>query len=182
MQIAQALFLVLSAALFVLWLAVALVGRLPPGGDKVLTELRYGARVRSAALFAALAMPLLTLAILALLPWHNLAQLTKAGLILLALCLPGGLLLLEVQRVRLAISETGLIADSPWRGRRAMRWDEVEHVSCSALNRWLVIEGRDKTTIRASFFLTGLPALLTALRDRVPAAKRAGVRRHLDQA
>lgn len=181
MQVAQTLLLVLAAVLFVVWLAVALA-RLPPfTGAEVRAELRYGTLVRLIALFAALTMPLLALAVIGFLPWSNITALLRAGCVLLILCLPGGLLLLEVQRVRIAVTTAGLIADSPWRGRRELPWNEIEHVTFSALNRWLVIRGRNGQTIRASLFLAEFPKLLAALKAHVPSPRRLDVRRLIER-
>ena len=79
-----------------------------------------------------------------------------------------GLMLLENFRTRLIISATGIEQESPWRGRRFLRWDEIVEVRFSQMNCWFILLGPDGRKIRASTFLQGISALVRAFRLHLP--------------
>jgi hypothetical protein len=181
MEGAQLVFLVLALGLFALWLTIALVRRKPAAPPGTFAELRYGPFLRLFALTVALAIPALTIYIVWFLPWARLQQLLLAGVLFLSMSALGGLLLLETARVRLFLSAEGIVGYSPWRRRREIRWQDVRSVAYSSLNGWFIIVGADGRALRASRFLVGLPALLTALKKWVPAECSARIQRYLEK-
>ena len=70
---------------------------------------------------------------------------------------------------------------SPWRKRREWRWDEIERVSYSRLNRWLILYGPRHETIRAAFALAGIRELAQSILKHVSGMKLAAARTVLDR-
>ncbi len=181
METPRILFLVLAIGLIFLWLVVALLPRKPPEVAGPVTELRYGRFLRVLALVIALLIPALMVFVVWFLPWSDARHPMLAGCAFLALSLLGGLLHLEVERVRLFVTDDALISYSPWHRRHEIRWAEVQNVAYSSVNRWFVITGPGGRAIRASRSLVGLPALLAVLKHKVTAPRSAKVQAFLEK-
>jgi hypothetical protein len=181
MDVLRFIFVVPAVGLFVFWLAAAMASHRPPADVKIIAELRYSRGIRLFALLLVLIIAGLMIFVIWFLPWLPSRQpyLIAAGCTFLGLNLLGGLLLLETARVRLYLTEDALIGDSPWRRRRTIRWQEVENVTYSPLNRWFTVIGPGGRAIRASRSLAGLSDLLEMLKTRVPPERRTQVSRFL---
>lgn len=176
METAQILFLTAALALALFWIGVALTGRRRASTRMmVAAELHYGRFLRLFALVTALCVVTLTGYVVSEVRWRSLEQLCAAAGAFLALSGLGGLLLLETEKTRLYLTEDALIGESPWRRRRVIRWDEVQRVRYSGINRWFIIEGPAGQTIRVSRYLVGLPQLLAALQTKAHARCSAQV-------
>src|SRR5205807_1166029 len=88
------------------------------------------------------------------------------GIQFLAASVVAALPLIDVKRTQIAVSEEGMARSSPWTGQAVLKWSEVERVTYSALNRWIVVQGAGKT-IRVSRHLSGVGAFVKALRAKV---------------
>jgi len=181
MEGTQIVFLALAGGLVMLWLAVALTRRRPPATPGILAELHYGRFLRLFALVIALIIPALMAYVVWFLPWIGPEHLVIAGGAFSCMSVLGGLLLLETEKVRLYVAGDRLVGLSPWRRRREIAWHDVQDVSYSRLNRWFVITGPGGRRIRASRSLVGLPVLLAAIREKVPADRWKEVRGLLEQ-
>lgn len=80
-------------------------------------------------------------------------------------------MLAETLVERVIASDIGLEQRSPWRTRRRIRWDEIESVGFSKVNRWFVVAG-PKSKIRISFFLVGIRECAALILKQVPAPRR----------
>jgi hypothetical protein len=170
-----------ATALAALWVGAALLPRRRPSGVTIRAELRYGRRLRLFAIIVALTIPALLAWLVWRVPGQSVRHLNVFGAAFAVLGLMGGLLLLETERVRIYLVDDGIVALSPWRGRRALLLSEVQSVTYSRLNRWFVIVGKDGTTVRASRSLCGLPVLLQALYERAPARCAPAVKVFLER-
>src|SRR5450755_3736534 len=154
MSTLQIVFLGLAALLILAWLLLALAQPRSLEAPGVVV-LRYGAAWRVAAIVVALVPPALMIGFV----WRSHerpeAMLLIVGGQFFAASMVAGLLLIEVKRVQIAVSEEGIARSSPWTGQAALKWNEVECVTYSALNRWIVVEGPGKT-IRVSRHLGGV--------------------------
>jgi len=77
-------------------------------------------------------------------------------------------LIWEAGRFYLLATPTGLEGRSPWRGVRAIPWDDLEAVRYRPLGAWFEFRGRDGQTIRALSFVAGLEELLRRVEASVP--------------
>jgi hypothetical protein len=82
----------------------------------------------------------------------------------------------EAGRYYVLVTPAGLECRSPWRGVRALAWDDVVDVRYSAMNAWFEFVGRDGDRIRAHAFVAALNDLLALVEARVPASVLKGAR------
>ena len=75
-----------------------------------------------------------------------------------------GAMLLDFGRVSLSWTESQVVFSSPWRGQRALRWEEFTGVKFSGTLGWFVFSSRDAVTIRPSMMLGGLTEFFAALK------------------
>src|SRR5436190_23166583 len=136
MSTLQIVLIALGAALILFWLIFAL--RKPRAVDvpDVLVTLRYGSGLRIAALILAWTPAAVLMFVAWRLVLHSDNMLIAAGVSFAAMSLLAGLLLIEADRVQIAVSETGVTRHSPWTGRASLAWSEIERIEYSALNRW----------------------------------------------
>jgi hypothetical protein len=158
-------FVALASALILAWLLLALSGSRKADAPGAMV-LRYGAPLRMFALAVALMLPLFMIYFIWNVPWRTDARLIAAGVSFFTTSVTGGLLLIEVERTKIAVIEGGIVRFSFWQGEAALKWSEIECVSYSALNRWIVVEGAGKT-IRVSSHLAGVAAFVKTLRAKV---------------
>ena len=177
----QRLILVAAAVVqLALWLMLAGRYRIPaaaPGS----TVLSYGWKWRFLALCLAFGIPMVSIVAAVLTPPQIRAALAPIGLLLIISGLAAGATMIETQGVYLILTDAGILGVSPWRSRREWRWHEIERVSYSRLNRWLVLTGPRQETIRAPFFLVGIRNLAQAVIKNVPGPKCAPARKVLDR-
>jgi hypothetical protein len=83
-------------------------------------------------------------------------------LVILPLTVMSAWLLSEAIGRRLTITDAGLETRSPW-GTRYIPWTDVEDVSYSYLNSWLVVRGRAGVRVRVSRYLSGTQDLCEAM-------------------
>ena len=177
----QRLMLVIAAVVqFSLWLVLSGRYRTPPAAAGTVV-LRYGPKLRLLGLCIAFAIPALLVVLLVATPIRYTRNLAPLGVTFLALGFVGGSLLLETQGVRLTVTDLGIISMSPWRRRHEWRWDEIEQVSFSRLNYWLILDGPRQEKIRASLFLVGIRDLARAALQHVSGIKLARARKVLDR-
>jgi len=106
-------------------------------------------------------------------------------LVILPLTAISAWLLSEAIGRRLTITDAGLETRSPWGTTYAVPWTDVDDVSYSYLNSWLVVRGRAGVRVRVSRYLNGTQDLCEAMaRNLEPEVlRRAGgaldVFRHL---
>jgi hypothetical protein len=78
------------------------------------------------------------------------------------------ILLLEIVRVRLVVSDVGVQLDSPWGRQRFLHWDEIVDVQYSQSGHWFVLYGKNGRKIRASTYIAGIVVLVRAFRTHLP--------------
>jgi hypothetical protein len=174
----QTVWIVLAAGLMLAWLYLAVFGS-PRAEAAGATVLCYGPFIRTLALLLALATPMIMIYVVWTFPWPNSSRMNLAGLSLFAFSIVGGLLLIDVTRMQVVVSEEGLARSSPWSGAVTLKWIEVERVRYSAVNRWFVVEGAGRT-IRVSRHLAGIGAFVELLRRHVAAERLASAAAVLD--
>lgn len=163
-----------------LWLVLA--GRYKtPAAAPGTVVLHYGWKVRFLGLCNAFAFPMLLIVLFAVTPGRQATRTVPIGITLLALGCIGGALLVETQGVYLILTEASIASVSPWRRRREWRWDEIERVTYSRLNRWLILHGPRRETIRAAFVLVNFRELAQAILRQVSGVKSAPARKVLDR-
>lgn len=175
--------MVVIAAAIVLcvgWIGLAAVRqpRLTPAPDDVI--LRYGFTLRCLGLLSALAAPLCMILLMVLAPIPRARDVYLAGGILFGLGCIGGILLLEIEGVRIACNAQRVLSISPWRKERAWRWEEIEQVTFSRLNRWLVLKGPGGKKVRASIYLLRIQDLVQAVKQHIPDKKREQAKAYLE--
>lgn len=168
----QIVFVALASGLILFWLIFALFGPRKVDLPGVLVVLRYGSTLRVLALILAWMPPALMIYAIWSFFWRNDTVLVTAGVSFLTTSVIAGLFLIEVERTQIALSDEGIARDSPWKGRSLLKWDEIERVQYSALNRWLVLQGAGKS-IRASLHLIGIGELVRMARSKLPAERYA---------
>src|SRR5262245_37184116 len=124
----QTFYVASALGLMLVWLALAVIGPRKVDVPSTLTRLRYGALIRSLALVLALALPMITVYVVAKFLWSTPTKLNLAGISLLSLSMIAGLPLIEVSRVQIVVSEDGLTKLSPWLGLNTIKWTEVVRV------------------------------------------------------
>src|SRR5947207_10208680 len=144
----QTVWAAIAGVLILIWLGLAVIGPRRIDGPNVVV-LRYGIIWRTLALVFALGPALVMLYTMwGVTHWKPSMQ-NIAGLMLLTFSVIGGLLLIEVTRVQIVVTEDGLTRHSPWAGAGTLSWIEVEVVRYSPGNRYFVVTGGGQT-IRVS--------------------------------
>lgn len=174
--------ILVGAAVVQLALWLVLAGRYktpaaPPGG----VVLHYGWKLRFLGLCIAFAIPMLMILVFAVTPMRHTGRALPVGVSLLLAGFVGGALLVETQGVYLVISEATIAGVSPWRQRREWRWDQIEQVNYSRVNRWLILRGPQQQVVRASFYLVNIRELAQAIVRHVSGVKCAPARHVLDR-
>jgi hypothetical protein len=166
----QIVWMLLLACMMLLWLVLVVVGPRRIDTPNVLAVLRYGVLLRTLALTVALAPPLMASYVLWVREWRHQATLNLAGISLLSLSVLAGLLLIEVTRVQIVLTDDGITRFSPWSGLAMLKWIEVERIRYSSINRWFVVTGLGQT-IRVSRHLAGIGSFAETVRRKVAAER-----------
>jgi hypothetical protein len=82
----------------------------------------------------------------------------------------GGVLVIESKR-RIELSEEGVVALSPWRGRIEIPWRTADTVDFSRSMQWFTIRDSAGRRVRAHVYRAGLENLFEYLRKSVPEEK-----------
>ena len=174
MSTLQNFFIALGASLIAFWLIFAL--RKPRNLDvpDVLVRLRYGSALRVTALVLAWTPPAVMIYVVAKFAWSDDSRLMTAGVSFTAVSLVAGLLLIEAERLEIAVTETGLSRYSPWTGRGSLTWGEIERIEYSPLNRWLLITGAGRA-IRLSRHLVSIGEFIKIARRKLAVERYVGV-------
>jgi hypothetical protein len=176
----QTVYVLLAAGLMLCWLMLVVLGPRRTEVANVLVVMRYGVVLRTFALVVALAPPLIMIYAIWAFPWRTSGMLNAAGIAFLATSIVGGLLLIEVTRVQILLTEEGLHRFSPWSGAVSLNWIEVERVGYSAANRWFTVEGAGRT-VRVSRHLGDTRNFVEIVRRKVAAERCAGAAKVLDE-
>lgn len=169
----QIVYLLLAACMMLVWLVLVVLGPRRIDASNVVAVLRYGVVLRTLALAIALTPPLITLYVVWAFLWKNPTMLNIAGISLLTLSAIAGLLLIEVTRVQVVLTEEGITRFSPWSGPVTLKWIEVEHVRYSSINHWFVVAGAGQA-IRVSRHLAGMGSFVDTVRRKVATERCAG--------
>jgi hypothetical protein len=172
MEAARTLFVIAALIELVLWAIVALKPAPEPAGKAVL---RYGRKLRWFGLAVAFLIPMLLIAFVLLIPAPPLGR----SVTLLVLGLIGGVLLLETQKTRIAVTDAGVVGYSPWRRLRDFAWSDIQGVTYSVVDHCLILHGTGRRTIRASLFLVNIGDLTRAIKEKLPADRYASAIRRL---
>ena len=162
----QTVWIMLAVGLMLAWLTLLVIGPRKAETPNALAVLRYGPHLRSLALIFALIPPLIMLYAVWSFFWRTPAMMNIAGMLLLAGSLVAGLLLIEVTRVQVILTEEGITRDSPWSKVLTVKWGEVERVRYSSLNQWFLVVGAG-CTIRVSRHLSGIDMFAVMVRRKV---------------
>lgn len=179
MDLLQKGFLTLSAVMVLFWLVFAFLGPKPTYASAIVV-MRYGRALRFIAILFALAPPIGLAALMWYLPWRNSQMIAIAGGTFFVIGILCGLLLVEVSRVQIIVTEESITRMSPWTGTCTMKWSEIENVRYADVNRWFVITG-GIGVIRVSRYLGGLRELAETLRRKVSAERWADAAGELPQ-
>lgn len=122
-----------------------------------------------------------------LIEWWQRPQNLKTGeLLLVALFMVctsgfGEYMLLDAMRTQIALTDAGIVRDTPWSGMKSLRWDQVERVTFSHMSGWFVLRAANHPSIRVSFAITGIGDFEAMLRRKLTPqqlkAAEAGFRR-----
>jgi hypothetical protein len=170
----QTVFLFSAAGVILFWLTLVVRGPRKIELPNVIAVLRYGKVLRAFGVILALAPPTILAYLLWALTWRDSRMLGLAGACFLVTSLIAGLLLLEVERTQIFLTEDGITHDSPWTGLVTLKWDEIEGLRYSAVNRWFVLAGAGRT-IRVSRQFPGLAVFVATVRRKVAAERLANV-------
>jgi hypothetical protein len=100
-------------------------------------------------------------------------RLNLAGVSLLITSVLAGLLLIEVTRKHIVVTEEGLTQFSPWSGAASFKWSEIERVRYSAVNRWFLVEGAGRS-VRVARDLVGIGAFADSVKRKLAPERWAG--------
>jgi hypothetical protein len=144
-----------------------------PGGPTQL--FRHNGLFRGFALAAAAGLPVGLAALLSAHPPQrpDVPYLVGLYLIFAVITLP---LVWEAGRYYLLATPEGIECRSPWRGVRALAWEDVVAVHYSGVNAWFEFVGRDGDRVRAHSFVARLNDLLAAAERQLPASAMKGAR------
>jgi hypothetical protein len=175
----QIAWIVVAVTMILFWLLFALAGarKIEPAGAIVVME--YGKGLRVLALIAALSPPTLLATVMWHLLWRNAERMAMAGGSLFLLSVLGGLLLIEIVRVRIVLTEDGITRYSPWTGTVSVKWNDIKSVRWSSYNRWFVLR-TDAATIRVSRSLEGIEVFADTIRRKVAAERWVQVSEELN--
>ncbi|HZZ80207.1 MAG TPA: hypothetical protein VFE62_16960 [Gemmataceae bacterium] len=173
MSTTQIVYVALAAGLMLAWLALAIFGPRRLAAPGVLADMRYGVSLRCIALALALSAPMVMIYVIGTFEWKTEARVNIAGIALLAMSIIAGLLLIEVMRTQIILTEDALTRFSPWSGPATLNWSEVERVRYSAVNQWFLVEGAGRT-IRVSRHLTGVNIFADLARRKLATAAWSG--------
>lgn len=162
----QNVYVALAAGLMLCWLMLAALGPRKADTPNALAVLRYGVILRSLALAFALMPPMMMLYAVWAFLWQTPATLNFAGVLFLAFSAIAGLLLIEVTRVQIVVTEEGITRFSPWSGLATLKWIDVERVRYSSVNQWFVVESAGGL-IRISRHLEGIGEFAGTLKRKV---------------
>jgi hypothetical protein len=178
--------------LMLMWLVVIIRGPRKVEQPNVLAVLRYGAALRTLAMILAILPPLIMTYIIADTKWHTDQRimglfgwrsdqaLIVAGATFLPICLIAGLLLVEVVRGQVVLTEEAITRVSSWTGRAiTLRWSDIERVRYSSVNSWFVLTGA-KGTIRVSRYLLGIGAFGRLVKSKIAPERCVGAAKTLD--
>ena len=166
-------YVALASGLMLVWLILVVRGPRKFEIANVLAVLRYGVAWRTAALVLALAPALVAVYAIWAFLWRTPQTLHLAGIAFLTFSVLGGLLLIEVTRVQIVVTDEGLTRFSPWSGTLTLKWIDVESVGYSAINRWFVVAGQGQT-IRVSRYLGGIETFVETVWRKVASERSAG--------
>jgi hypothetical protein len=176
----QIVFVALAVALMLFWLVFVVRPPRKLELPNAIAVLRYGALLRIMGLGLALGPPTVMTFVVAVFAWRSDAMLTFAGIAFLVMSLIAGLLLIEVHAGQIYLTEDGVTRYSLWSGPTALRWADVVRVRFSALNRWFVVEGRERT-LCVSSYLDGMPSFVETVRRKVAAERLVGAAAMLER-
>jgi hypothetical protein len=169
----QVVFVSIAAALIFLWIVVAIFGMRKTDEPGTLVVLRYGSALRVLALVLAWGAPGIVIYVLWTFPPRDQNTFLAVGVGYLIACLIPGMLLIEVERTHIAVTEDELIRRSPWTGKCIVKWSEVTRVGYSRVNQWIVISA-PAHTIRISRFVTGLREFVKIARRKLAPERYSG--------
>lgn len=170
----QIVFVSLASCLMVFWLLVALRGPRKIVESGILVSLRYGSAFRIFALVLAWAPAAVTIYVLWNFHWRSNNALVAVGVGFLVASVISGLLVIEVERTHIALTEDAIIRQSPWTGKCIIPWSEVDRVGYSRLNRWFIVKSRTHT-IRVSCLLVGIAEFVKIARRKLATDRYASV-------
>lgn len=78
-----------------------------------------------------------------------------------------GALLLNDCRGHVTVTDRGIQAFSPWRGRFDIPWGEIAWFDYDGLSHWFVLLSRDGRKVRVSTFYSGVPQFVEKVRGHV---------------
>jgi hypothetical protein len=163
-----------GAVLLVLGLAAAVARAGPKVDEQARTfTVEYSWLIKGIGLVTGLGMPLLVIGLMFVVRFRTERDVYAAGGLLLFFGLLGGWLLLESMRVRVVVSEQGVVGYSPWRAVRSFRWDEVKQVYFSQTSNFVIV-GPGGKKIKVNVLLTGVRELCLAFKRFLPPEVYAG--------
>ena len=169
----QMVFVGIATAMVFAWLLVALFSRRKIEEPGALVVLRYGPVLRVLALVLAWGAPGIVIYVLGNFPPRNQDTFLAVGVGFLVACLIPGLLLIEVERTQIAVTEDEIIRRSPWKGKCNLKWSEVSRVDYSRINQWFVISAPTHR-IRISRYLNGLGEFVKIARRKLSSERYSG--------
>jgi Bacterial PH domain len=129
---------------------------------------RHSGVFRGFALFAAFGIPLGITVLVLFHPPKNDGDLIAIGFIYGLFAVLSFPLLWETMLYSVAVSDAGIDARSPWRGRRAFAWDEIEQVTWSNFSGSFVFRSTDGRTISVRGLTAGVSEFLGACERHLP--------------
>jgi hypothetical protein len=157
---------IVAAVVYLVWAVLVLLplGPIQPVTDPVVV--RHGWLIRGLAILCAFVPA--AIVVLAFVTDASGPDIYAIIGLIVFMSLLVSLLLLEAVRVRLVVSEEGVQLDSPWRGQRFMRWEDVLEVRYSESAQWFILYSKDGRKLRASTWLDGIIALVRGFREHLP--------------
>jgi hypothetical protein len=176
----QIAWIIVAVTMILFWILFSLAGSRKIESAGAIAVMEYGKGLRVLALIAALSPPTLLATLMWQLLWRNAERMAIAGGSLFLLSVFGGLLLIEIVRVRIVVTEDGITRYSPWTGTASVKWGDIRGVRWSPYNRWFVLR-TGVATIRVSRSLEGIDTFAATLRRRVAAEHWVQVSEELNE-
>ncbi len=163
----QSFFTALSALMVCGWLGVVRLRPAKIEAANIVAELKYGRVLRITSMCLALTPPTLLCILVWRLNWRDQQMLILAGSSLLSLGFIPGVLLIEVARTRVILTQDAVVRVSPWRATSTLARSAIKSVRFSSINRTYDLLG-DGPVMRVSRMLDGVQRFIELAKAKIP--------------
>lgn len=134
--------------------------------DHTIVTARYGPKRKAIVIVLAIALVGLIGVMVGAEDEFNPTFRTSLAMVAMILGTPIGILFAEFWFVRIDVTPTSIVCQSPWRSNRIIPLDDVADVDFAPLPQWFRIHTNSNGTVRLHGYLSGLYDVLNALESQ----------------